>query len=58
MLGRFVNLQVHVVLVGKSPSQAAFEKEAACGVDTILLDLMLLELKVAVTRHGCCPALE
>lgn len=51
-------LQVHVVHVEKSPSQAAFEKEAACGVDTILLDLTLLELKVAVTRHGHCLALE
>lgn len=51
-------LQVHVVPVGKSPSRAAFEKEAACGVDTILLDLMLLELKVSVARHGRCLALE
>lgn len=51
-------LRGHVVHVEKSPSQAAFGKEAACGVDTILLDLMPLELKVAVTRQGRCLALE
>lgn len=32
------------------------EKEAACGIGTLLLDLMLLELTMAVARHGPCLA--